>query len=165
MEWASKSERVVVSFYALGLFLVAIILLAIPVRAFAADIEMPVPTAVIYPGQNILDRGVSDARFKVPADKLNAYVIERGMLTDMIAKRTLMPNKPIMLSDLKSPDLVRAGVPAPIVYREPGLVITAVGLPLASAGAGDAIRVRNADSGVTISGVVAKDGSIEVLAP
>lgn len=165
MEWASKSERVVVSLYALGLFLAAIFLLAIPVRAFAADIELQVPTAVIYPGQNILDRGVSGARFKVPADKLGSYVIERGMLNDMIARRTLLPNKPIMLSDLKSPDLVRAGVPAPIIYREPGLLITAVGLPLASGAEGDAIRVRNADSGITISGIVAKDGSIEVLAP
>ncbi|KQT45185.1 flagellar biosynthesis protein FlgA [Aureimonas sp. Leaf454] len=165
MEWASKWERTVVTLYALGLFVVALVLLAIPVRAFAAEIELPVPSVVIYPGQNILDRGVTSVRFKVPGNKLAAYVVETDMLTDMLAKRTLLPNKPIMLSDLKSPDLVRSGVPTPIVYREPGVFITAVGLPLASAAEGETVRVRNADSGVTISGVVAKDGSIEVLAP
>ena len=164
MEWASKSERLVVGLYALGVFILALVLLAIPVRAFAAEIELPVPTVVIYPGQNILDRGVSSARFKVPAAKLSAYVVEAGMLTDMLARRTLLPNQPIMLADLKTPDLVRAGVPAPIVYREAGVFISAMGLPLASAGAGQPVRVRNADSGITISGVVQADGSIEVLA-
>ena len=85
------------------------------------------------------------------------------MLTDKIAKRTLLPNQPILLSDLKSPDLVRAGVPTPIIYHEPGVTISSLGLPLASAAEGDKIRVRNIDSGITISGTVAADGSIEVL--
>jgi flagella basal body P-ring formation protein FlgA len=164
MEWVSKSERMVVCLYAFGIFILSLVLLSIPVRAFAAEIELPVPSVVIYPGQNILDRGVSAVRFKVPGNKLASYVVETGMLTDMLAKRTLLPNQPIMLSDLKSPDLVRTGVPAAIVYREAGVFITAVGTPLSSAGEGEVVRVRNADSGVTISGVVAKDGSIEVLA-
>ena len=162
MEWASKRERLIVCLYGLGLFVLSLLLLSIPVRAFAAEIELPVPSAVIYPGQNILDRGVASAKFTVPGAKLSAYVVEEEMLTDKIAKRTLLPNQPILLSDLKSPDLVRAGVPTPIVYREGGVYISSLGLPLASAGEGENIRVRNVDSGITISGVVTADGSIEV---
>lgn len=164
MEWLSKRGRLVVCLYGACLFIVSLLLLSIPVRAFAADIELPVPSVVVYPGQNILDRGVTAARFRIPGANLSAYVIETGMLSDKVAKRTLLPNKPIMISDLKSPDSVRAGVPTPIVYREAGVVISGLGIPLASAGEGDAIRVRNADSGVTISGVVAADGTIEVRA-
>ncbi|MFD2236364.1 flagellar basal body P-ring formation chaperone FlgA [Aureimonas populi] len=163
MREGSARETVVVALYGAGVLVLALILLAIPVRAWAADIDLPVPAAVVYPGQNVLDRGIISARFRVPGASLASYVVERGMLRDKVAARTLLPNKPIMLSDLKSPDVVRAGVPVTIVYREPGLSIAGVGVPLASAGEGQMVRVRNADSGVTISGIVAADGSIEVV--
>ena len=164
MEWVSKRERFIVCLYGLGLFLVSLLLLSIPVRAFAAEIDLPVPSAVIYPGQIILDRGMGTAKFSIPGAKLGSYVVEEAMLTDKIAKRTLLPNQPILLSDLKSPDLVRAGVPTPMVYREGGVFISSLGTPLASAAEGEKIRVRNIDSGLTISGVVAADGSIGVSA-
>ncbi len=133
-----------------------------PVRA--ADLNLPVPTSVIYPGQSVLDKGVMPMRFTVPGEQLSAYVVEEGMLRNRLARRTLLPNQPILLSDLKSPDTVTAGVPTKLVYRETGLLITGMGTPLQSAGAGQAVRVRNTDSGVTISGVAMEDGTIEVSA-
>jgi flagella basal body P-ring formation protein FlgA len=84
------------------------------------------------------------------------------MLKDRLARRTLLPNQPILLSDLKSPNAVTVGVPTTLIYREDGLLITGLGTPLQSAGAGEAVRVRNVDSGVTISGVASEDGTIEV---
>ncbi|KQT86015.1 flagellar basal body P-ring formation chaperone FlgA [Aurantimonas sp. Leaf443] len=132
--------------------------------AGAAELTLPVPTVVIYPGQSILEKGVSTQRFKLPAEKIAAYVVEDGMLIEKLARRTLLPGQPILLSDLRSPDLVRAGVPTPITYSEPGVLIQGLGIPLASAGEGDMVRVRNSDSGITISGIVAADGSIAVLA-
>ena len=130
--------------------------------AGAADLNLPVPAVVVYPGQSVLERGVISARFSVPGNQLSAYVVEEGMLKDRLARRTLLPNQPIMLSDLKSPDAVTAGQPVTLVYREEGLLITGKGIPLQSAQAGQAVRVRNIDSGVTISGVAVEDGSIEV---
>lgn len=132
--------------------------------AGAADLNLPVPTAVVYPGQSVLDRGVISARFTVPGNQLSAYVVEEGMLKDRIARRTLLPNQPILLSDLKSPDAVTAGQVATLIYREEGLLITGKGLPLQSAQAGQPVRVRNVDSGVLISGIASEDGSIEVSA-
>ncbi|RIY01896.1 flagella basal body P-ring formation protein FlgA [Aureimonas flava] len=130
--------------------------------AGAADLNLPVPTAVVYPGQSVLERGVISARFSVPGNQLSAYVVEEGMLKDRLARRTLLPNQPILLSDLKSPDAVTVGQATTLVYREEGLLITGKGIPLQSAQAGQAVRVRNIDSGVTISGVATEDGSIEV---
>ncbi|WP_062014275.1 flagellar basal body P-ring formation chaperone FlgA [Aureimonas sp. AU4] len=142
------------------LLLLAAFLGAAP--ASAADIALYVPASVVYPGQNVLDRGVIAMRFDVPGDRLSSYVVEQGMLRDRVARRTLLPNQPILLSDLKSPNSVTAGVAATLIYREEGLLITGLGTPLQSAGAGDAVRVRNVDSGVTISGVAQEDGTIEV---
>ncbi|GGE23750.1 flagella basal body P-ring formation protein FlgA [Aureimonas endophytica] len=135
---------------------------AMPAQPASADIDLPVPAGVVYPGQSVSDKGLSRVRFRVPAAKLSAYVIEEGMLGDRVAKRTLLPNQPILLSDLKSPDIVRAGVNAPIVYREGGVFIAGIGMPLVSAAEGERIRVRNVDSGITINGVVQADGTIEV---
>ena len=134
----------------------------LPSPSRAADLNLPVPTAVVYPGQSVLDKGVMPMRFTVPGDRLSAYVVEEGMLKDRLARRTLLPNQPILLSDLKSPNAVTVGVPTTLVYREDGLLITGLGTPLQSAGAGEAVRVRNVDSGVTISGVASEDGTIEV---
>lgn len=163
MRKVSRRDSVITALYALGILVVAAVLLSIPIRAFAADLDMPVPTAVVYPGQSVLDIGVVASRFRVSGERLSSYVVEEGMLRDKLARRTLLPGKPILLSDLKSPNLVTAGVAATIVYREPGLFITGVGLPLQSAGEGESIRVRNADSGVTITGIVMANGTIEVV--
>ena len=132
--------------------------------AGAADLNLPVPTVVVYPGQSVLDRGVISARFTVPGNQLSAYVVEEGMLKDRLARRTLLPNQPILLSDLKSPDAVTAGQVATLIYREEGLLITGKGMPLQSAQAGQSVRVRNVDSGILISGIASEDGSIEVSA-
>lgn len=163
MREGSNRERWLVLFYGAIVFVASLLLLSIPVRAFAADIDLPVPASVVYPGQSVLDRGVVTSRFRVPGETLSSYVVERGMLDGRVAARTLLPGRPIMLADLKSPDVVRAGVPTQIVYREPGLTISGIGTPLMSAGAGQSIRVRNVDSGVTITGIVADDGTIEIL--
>ncbi|MCW4113699.1 flagellar basal body P-ring formation chaperone FlgA [Aurantimonas sp. MSK8Z-1] len=146
----------------LAALLLALALMLAPGRVLAADIELPVPTAIIYPGQAVLDRGVEQRKFRVPGDRLSAYVVEDQMLEGKLARRTLLPGEPILLADLKMPDLVKAGVATAIVYRDAVLTITSVGTPLRSAGAGEVVRVRNDDSGVIITGTVAEDGSIEV---
>lgn len=163
MREGSGREKLVVLLYGGFVFVLSLLLLSIPVRAWAADIDLPVPASVVYPGQSVLDRGVVQTRFRVPGANLASYVVERGMLEGRVAARTLLPGRPIMMADLKSPDIVRAGVPTRIVYREPGLTISGVGTPLAAAGIGQQIRVRNVDSGVTITGIVAEDGSIEIV--
>ncbi|MEF2071721.1 flagellar basal body P-ring formation chaperone FlgA [Consotaella aegiceratis] len=150
--------------YACAVAVLALLLLLVPLRAFAADIDLPVPNAVVYPGQVVLDKVMDHRRFRVPGDRLSAYAIEEEMLEGKIARRTLLPNKPIMLADLTTPDVVKAGVPTTIVYRDGGLMITSLGVPLQSAAEGEVIRVRNADTGVVIVGMAASDGSIEVSA-
>ncbi|WP_245413447.1 flagellar basal body P-ring formation chaperone FlgA [Mangrovicella endophytica] len=135
-----------------------------PIAARAADIELPTPQAVIYPGQSVLDKGVGSKRFRIPGERLTAYAIEEAMLNGKVARRTLLPNKPILLSDLKNPDIVKAGVGTTLVYRDGGLIITGPATPLQSGGEGETIRVRNSDSGIVVTGTVAADGTIEVSA-
>ncbi|WP_206455313.1 flagellar basal body P-ring formation chaperone FlgA [Aurantimonas marina] len=136
--------------------------LLVPVQSLAAELELPVPAAVVYPGQSVADRGVAYKAYIVKDEKLPLYVIEDEMLAGQVARRTLLPGKPILLSDLKTPDLVRAGAAVTLVFREGGLVITGLGTALRSAAEGEVVRVRNADSGVIVSGIVEANGSVRI---
>lgn len=142
--------------------LAALAALLVPIRGFAAELDLPVPAAVVYPGQSVVDRGISYKAYIVKDEKITLYVIEDDMLAGQVARRTLLPGKPILLSDLKAPDLVRAGAAVTLVFREGGLVITGLGTALRSAAEGEMVRVRNADSGVVVSGIVEPDGSVRI---
>ena len=130
--------------------------------ALSAEMNMPVPVAVIYPGQSVLDHGLESKAFIVKDDKIELFVTDEAMLAGYVAKRTLLPGEAIRLTDLKRPDLVRAGTSVTLRYAEEGLVITSLGTALRSASAGETVRVRNADSGVIVSGVVESDGTVRV---
>ena len=130
--------------------------------ACAAELSLPVPTAVIYPGQPIVERGLDHRNFVVKDDKIGLFVVTEDALQGQVARRTLLPGQAIRLSDLKAPDLVRAGTSVTMIYAQDGLVITGTGTALRSAGEGERIRVRNSDSGIVVSGMVAADGSIRI---
>ena len=131
--------------------------------AIAAELQMPVPVAMVYPGQNIVERGLSLGDFIVKDDKVDLFVLDESMLAGMVAKRTLLPGNAIRLTDIALPDLVKAGSQVTLVYRESGLVITGLGTALASGAAGDLVKVRNLDSGIVVAGVVEQDGTIRIV--
>lgn len=130
--------------------------------AKAAELDMPVPVTVVYPGQNILERGISTSAFIVKDDKIDLFALDEAMLAGLVAKRTLLPGKAIRMTDVKLPDLVKAGAQVTLVYREAGLVITGLGTALLAGAEGDLVKVRNRDSGIIVSGVVDSDGTIRI---
>ncbi|HEX2017474.1 MAG TPA: flagellar basal body P-ring formation chaperone FlgA [Aurantimonas sp.] len=148
--------------YASAVALAALFILSVPVRALSAELEMPVPTAVVYPGQSVFERGLERKAYIVKDEKLGLYVADEAMLEGRVARRTLLPGRPILLSDLKLADLVSAGTAVTLVFEADGLMITGLGTALQSAPEGQVVRARNADSGVIVSGVVAADGSIRI---
>jgi flagella basal body P-ring formation protein FlgA len=57
---------------------------------------------------------------------------------------------------------VANGAEVKLVYTDGGLSIVTSALALEAGGIGDTIKVRNSDSGLTISGVIQPDGSVSV---
>ncbi len=86
----------------------------------------------------------------------------KAMLLGRVAKRTLLPGKPILPIAVDSPRLVTIGSQVKIVFDEAGLTIVAYGAALQAGAIGDLIRVRNQDSGLVVSGRMQPDGSIRV---
>ncbi|GGA98115.1 flagella basal body P-ring formation protein FlgA [Brucella endophytica] len=140
----------------------AVIFLGVTPAAHADRISFVVPSAVIYPGQTVGDTALLEKTFTIRAEAAQQYAQTPEQVTGKIARRTLLPGKPILIGAVSEPSLVKRGVPAPLVYTAGGLTITAMGTPLEPGSAGDFIKARNIDSGLVVSGTVLSDGRIQV---
>lgn len=139
------------------------LLFAATAGAGAADrIAFVVPSATVYPGQIVSDTALLEKQFFINAPAAAQYVLSLDQAVGKVARKTLLPGKPILVSALGEPSLITRGVPAPLVFTAGTLTITAMGTPLESGAAGDFIKVRNVDSGIIVSGTVLANGRIQV---
>ena len=127
----------------------------------AAEMALPVPTVTIYPGDTIRDAMIAD-RDVADAGAGPAVIDDRLSVVGKVARRTLLPGKPIPVGAVEDPKVVSNGAQVRIVFQEGGLVITTYAAALQNGRVGDLVRVRNLDSGVTVSGTVLPDGSVRV---
>ena len=130
--------------------------------AFAADTIVAVPTVTLYPGDVIGDQQIVERPFGANALGKFPIIAERELLVGKVARRTLLPGKPIPLNGVKDPDVIVRGGTILAVYRAGGLTITSVVAPLRAGGVGDIIEARNVDSGQIIRGQVQADGTLRV---
>src|ERR1700722_9974389 len=124
---------------------------------------IPVPRVVIYPGDVIHDDMVMD----VPANEvqggvLNSTIEARSGLGRKMARRTLLPGRAVSSIAVNNPRAVINGAEVRLIYNEGGLTIAASASALQDGAIGDVIKVRNVDSGLTVSGVIQPDGSVRV---
>jgi flagellar basal body P-ring formation protein FlgA len=134
---------------------------ALAVPAFADELRAPSPKHVIYPGDVIGEDMLADAPLAAPS-YAGPVALAPEDVVGMMATRTLLPGAPIPISALSPPRLVRAGATVKMVYVDGGLSITATGDALQDGVVGQTVRLRNEDSGVTVSGRVRADGSVQV---
>ena len=153
-----RIERVAVA--AAGLWLAAGFVAAAQ-DARGLDLAPPTPRIVIYPGDVIHDDMLTD----LPADTARGaglFAETRSAVVGKMARRTLLPGMAIPLGAVDLPRLVNNGGAVKLVYIDGGLTIVTSGMALQDGVAGDFVRVRNDDSGVTVSGVVQHDGAVRV---
>ncbi len=129
--------------------------------AGAQTAVVPSPKAVIYPGDIIDGEMLADIPAAIDGDG-GPYASTRAELIGKMARRTLLPGRPIATRAIDNPRVVRNGADVQIVYVEGGLTIVAVGSAMQDAGVGEIIKVRNSDSGVIVSGEVRPDGTVRV---
>ncbi|WP_321336803.1 flagellar basal body P-ring formation chaperone FlgA [Breoghania sp.] len=130
--------------------------------ASAAGINLPVPRQTIHPGDAITPTLLIERSFPKATAQRFAIVMSREDLVGMEAKRTLLPGQPIPLTAVGAPRLIRRGEPARLVFHERGLFIVAQVEAMQNGAAGDVVKVRNLDSGLTVMGIVQADGSVLV---
>lgn len=140
---------------------VVALLLAGVWSAVAADPVAVIPTRIIYPGQ-IVEAHMLEM---VPVTNRNIrrdYASSMDQVAGMVTRRTLLPGRVIPVSSVREPYAVERGSVVTMVFSRDGLTITAPGSPLANGLVGDFIRIRNVNTGVTVSGTVMADGTVRV---
>jgi flagellar basal body P-ring formation protein FlgA len=144
---------------AFGAAIVAAVVFATP--AAAQEAGAPTPKAVIYPGDVIRDDMLAD-NLQAERDGAGPFVESRSLIVGKVARLTLLPGHAIPFSGVSNRKVVSNGAEVKLVYSEGGLVIMTTGAALQDGSIGDIVRVRNSDSGVTVSGAVQPDGSVRV---
>ena len=140
--------------------LLALALLA-AAPALAQETGTPTPKAVIYPGDIIRDDMLVDQTDAV-RDAGGPYIENRNLIVGKAARLTLLPGHAIPYAGVSNRKLVAIGREVTLVYSESGLTIVTTGSALQDGSVGDLVRVRNSDSGVTVSGAVQADGTVKV---
>ncbi len=135
--------------------------MAMVAEASLAAEKLPVPVVVIYPGDVIRDQMLTER--DVPEfNGRGAVFNDRSGLIGKIAKRTLLPNQPIAANAVGEPKIVTIGSMVRVIFQEGGLTITTYASALQSGAVGDMVTVRNIESGLTVGGTIAADGSIHI---
>jgi flagellar basal body P-ring formation protein FlgA len=146
--------------------LVAVCAGLLPTQPAGADeLELPVPKAIIYPGGVVSEELLVQRAFIAhTVARSTVFEVTEG-LVGKVAKRTLLPGQPIPVAYVREPYVVTQGKTALVVFEHGGLTISTRAMALDNGSVGDFVSLRNMDSGATIKGVVASDGSIRLAAP
>jgi len=128
----------------------------------AGQLQLPVPRVTIYPGQVIEQAMLVDRAFHSNGDASSGQMPSRDGLVGKVAKQTLLPGQPIYNDSIRAPHSVTQGQAASVIFKSGALTITASGIALQSGGTGDAVSVRNTDSGRIIKGTIGADGAVHV---
>jgi flagellar basal body P-ring formation protein FlgA len=122
----------------------------------------PTPKSVIYPGDVIRDEMIMDSPEGGVRDGGGPFIEDRASVVGKVARLTLLPGHAIPYAGVSNRKLVANGAEVKLIYAEGGLFIMTEGAALQDGAIGDVVRVRNSDSGVTVSGAVQPDGSVKV---
>jgi flagellar basal body P-ring formation protein FlgA len=140
---------------------IVVLTAACAIPAAAQEAHVPTPKAVIYPGDLILDEMLVDVP-NAARDGSGPFVDSRLLIVGRVARLTLLPGHAIPFSGISNRKLVSNGAEVKLVFSEGDLLIMTTGAALQDGSIGDIVRVRNNDSGVTVSGAVQPDGSVQV---
>lgn len=127
--------------------------------AASAQSLSAVPNATIYPGEIIRSDMLRDVEGGAASESAQH---SRAALIGKVARRTLLAGRPIAPEAVGEPQAIANGAVVQIVYDNEGVRITATGQAMSAGSVGDGVRVRNVDSGLVVSGVIMRDGSVRV---
>jgi flagella basal body P-ring formation protein FlgA len=147
----------------LGLYLM---LIALAVSPAAADtgVRIVVPAHDIARGQVIADSDLTYATVQGSA-LMAGTVTGMEALKDMEARRMLHAGEVLRADDVRRPVVVTKGQTVTMLFRAPGVELTAMGRAMGEGGVGDTVTVQNPSSFRMIAGVVSAPGTVIATGP
>lgn len=131
-----------------------------PARVVPAQVEVAVLARPVQRGEIL---SADDFVYEKRSPNMGRGAIEAQAAKGLEAVRPLSPGSVVRVSDVITPRLVRRGEPVLIAYKVGALTITTQGRALASAGAGEPVRVVTTSTQRTLDGFVAGNGLVRIL--
>lgn len=129
------------------------------------QISLPVAATNIAPGETITAAMLGERAFPVSMAHQYPLAVNPGQLVGKVARRPLAAGNAIPVAAVAEAQLVTRGVATELRFEQDGLSIRAIGVPLESGALGAMVKLKNADSGKVVAGIVQADGSVKVTAP
>lgn len=131
-----------------------------PTRVGPEQVEVAVLARPVQRGEILT---ANDFVYEKRSPNMGRGAIEADAAKGLEAVRPLSPGSIVRVSDVITPRLVRRGEPVLIAYKVGALTITTQGRALASAGAGEPVRVVTTSTQRTLDGFVAGNGLVRIL--
>lgn len=132
-------------------------------HAFESATEKVVTaTQVIYPGQTISVSMIKEVKLKRIMPNAERAIHGIDQIVGQVATQTILPNRLIFPNAFAARNIVEAGDRVVVKYNTDSVSISLRAMALEDGAEGDAIRVRNADSGRIFVGTISKDGLVIV---
>jgi flagella basal body P-ring formation protein FlgA len=128
----------------------------------AAIRALPVPTSTIPAGQVVRNTDLTERRFHTTDRSLLGMAVSSAQVEGKEARRRLLAGKPIPLSALTKPILLRRGAKVTASYEDAGLSISTQLVALEDGSEGDTISLRNTSTGAVVIADILNGGSIRV---
>lgn len=125
-------------------------------------VEFPVLTRRLGKGEIIRADDLSLVEMRAGQSQHNTAQDESDLI-GLETKRALQANRPIRLSDVQTPVLVKKGALVTMLVRTPGMSLSAVGQALEDGAKGDVIRILNTKSHKTVQGTVVSKGQVQMI--
>ena len=139
--------------------------MCVVVSATAARAEirdLPVPLSTIYPNVVITEELLKLRKFRTTATSLAGIATDSSQLIGKTSSQRLVAGRPIPLRALREPVTVRRGSRVAVTFVGSGVEISASMIALKDGATGDAIDVRNPETGATVLAIIQADGTLTV---
>jgi flagella basal body P-ring formation protein FlgA len=147
----------------LSLLLTALPLTIVPATA-ETGVRIVVPAHDIARGETIADSDLTYAT--VPGSALmTGTVTSFAVVKDMEARRMLHAGEVLRADDVRHPIVVTKGQTIIMLFRAPGVELSAMGRSMGEGGVGDTITVQNPSSFRMITAVVSAPGTVIATGP
>ncbi len=124
-------------------------------------VDLPVLARQIGAGEVVTADDIAFRRVAASRVQRGALV-EADRIIGFSARRRLNEGAPLRTADLQKPIVVRKGDAVTMIYRMPGIELTARGRALGDGGLGDTVQVVNVQSYKNIDAIVAGSGAVTV---
>lgn len=122
---------------------------------------LPALARRVAPGELIEERDL--AWIRVRAEQVNPNTLtEADQLVGLSPRRAVQPNRPLTAADIEAPVMVKKNSIVTMIFRHPGMELTAKAKATASGTLGETIRVLNVASNKPVDAVVVGRGVVEI---